>query len=269
MITINKLVKVNSLQEAYELNQKRTNVVLGGFMWLKMGNRTVGTAIDLSNLGLDGIEETKDEFRIGCMTSLRELELHEGLNRAFQGAVKEAVHHIVGVQFRNGATVGGSIVGRYGFSDVLTCLMALDCWVELYKGGLLPLREYAGMKGDNDILVRIIIKKDGRRISYQSQRMAKTDFPQLAVAVARKEEQLVVSVGARPMRAEVIEKPEHLLNEGSSESEIAAFAQWAAGRFIYGTNMRGGKEYRKQLASILIKRAVKGVLDHGQGGAGR
>ena len=36
------------------------------------------------------------------------------------GAVREAVRHIVGVQFRNCATVGGSIYGRFGFSDVLT-----------------------------------------------------------------------------------------------------------------------------------------------------
>ena len=33
------------------------------------------------------------------------------------------------------STVGGSIWGRYGFSDVLTLFLAMDTWVELYKGG--------------------------------------------------------------------------------------------------------------------------------------
>ena len=42
-------------------------------MWLKMGNHTIGTAIDMCDLGLDGIEETEEEFRIGAMASLRHL----------------------------------------------------------------------------------------------------------------------------------------------------------------------------------------------------
>lgn len=44
------------------------------------------------------------------MVTLRQIELHEGLNTWSQGAVKESVTHIVGVQFRNLATVGGSIL---------------------------------------------------------------------------------------------------------------------------------------------------------------
>ena len=48
MLKIKSYVKVNSLAEAYELNQKRTACVLGGMVWLKMGNRVVTTAIDLS-----------------------------------------------------------------------------------------------------------------------------------------------------------------------------------------------------------------------------
>ena len=34
------------------------------------------------------------------------------------------------------ATVGGSIWGRFGFSDVLTVFLAMDSYVELYKGGI-------------------------------------------------------------------------------------------------------------------------------------
>ena len=49
-------------------------------VWLKMGKMQIGTAIDLSGLGLDTIEETGEEFRIGCMVTLRDLELDPGLN---------------------------------------------------------------------------------------------------------------------------------------------------------------------------------------------
>ena len=114
-----------SLEQAYELNQKKRNCIIGGMLWLKMGNRMVPTAIDLSNLGLNTIEENEEEFSIGCMTTLRQLEQHEGLNSYTNGAVSESVRSIVGVQFRNLATVGGSIFGRFGFSDVLTCGISL------------------------------------------------------------------------------------------------------------------------------------------------
>ena len=118
MIKIREYVKVKNLEEAYQLNQKKSSCVLGGMVWLKMGSRNVGTAIDLSGLGLDSIEEDQNEFRIGAMVSLRDLETDKGLEQYTHGAMKESLRHIVGVQFRNCATVGGSIFGRFGFSDV-------------------------------------------------------------------------------------------------------------------------------------------------------
>lgn len=186
MVRFKNYVKAGSLSEAYELNQKKSSIVGGGMMWLKLQNRVKMTLIDLSGLGLDTIEETDEEFRIGCMCTLRMLETHEGLNTYFEGVFKECTRAIVGVQFRNGATVGGSVFGRFGFSDIMTCLMALDTYVELYQGGVVSLKEFNHMKYDRDILVRIIIKKDGRRAAYAAQRRSGTDFPLIACCVAKK-----------------------------------------------------------------------------------
>ena len=57
MLKIKEYVKAESLEQAYELNQKRTNCILGGMLWLKMSNRNVQKAIDLSGLGLNQIEK--------------------------------------------------------------------------------------------------------------------------------------------------------------------------------------------------------------------
>ena len=159
MITIQKYVRAQSLEEAWQLNQAKRNRIVGGMLWLRLGRGGVGTAIDLSDLGLDKIEETGEGFSIGAMATLRQLEQHEGLNAYTNGAVRNAVKDIVGVQFRNMATLGGSIWGRFGFSDVLTVFLAMDCYVELYKGGVIPLEQFAARKKDNDILVRLIVKK--------------------------------------------------------------------------------------------------------------
>lgn len=186
MITIREYARPATLEEAWQLNQKRPNRVLGGMLWLKMEKISVGTAIDLSALGLDTIEETDTEFAIGAMATLRSLETHAALNAATNGAMREAVRHIVGVQFRNCATVGGSVYGRFGFSDVLTLLLALDCDVELYKAGRMPIAQFAALPYDRDILTHVYIKKTpGLAVHYQSVRATQTDFPILTCAAAR------------------------------------------------------------------------------------
>ena len=67
-------------------------------------------------MGLNLIEDKGDEIHIGAMVSLRQLEINPILNEYTQNAIRESVKNIVGVQFRNLATVGGSLFGRYGFS---------------------------------------------------------------------------------------------------------------------------------------------------------
>lgn len=255
MLNIREYVKVQSLEEAYELNQKRTNKIIGGMLWMKMGDRNIQKAIDLSGLGLDQIEEEEEEFRIGCMTTLRELELHPGLDAYTGGALRESLRHIVGVQFRNLATVGGSIFGRFGFSDVLTLFLGLDTYVELYKGGIQPLSTFAWSKRDNDILVRLIVKKTPMQLYYQSVRNSQTDIPVLTCAAARMETgDYRIVIGARPLRAVRFELPaEPAL---AAEQLAAQFAEGVKAQIVTGSNMRGSAEYRRHLAGVLTKRAV-------------
>ena len=171
MLTIGQYVRPESLDEAYTLCQKKNNVVLGGMLWLKMQHRSIGTAIDLCDLGLDQIEETENEYRIGAMVSLRALEQHAGLAALTHGAMEEAVRHIVGGQFRNCATVGGSLFGRFGFSDVLTLFLALDARVTLHHAGEMPLADFAALpRTTRDILTQITVSKAPRRVVYLSQR---------------------------------------------------------------------------------------------------
>ena len=265
MIKIKEYVKAESLEQAYELNQKRTSRIIGGMLWMRMSNAQVQTAIDLSGLELDTIEENEEEFSIGCMTTLRQLELHEGLEKYSNGAVRACVKDIVGVQFRNLATVGGSVFGRFGFSDVLTCFLAMDTYVELYKGGILPLEEFVKMKRDKDILVRIIVKKTGGRFAYLTHRNTKTDFPVLTVGIGDTVGKLVVTVGARPMEAmRVPVKSEWktvLDRETCTAAEIEAIAKEMASQVPTESNMRGSAEYRSHLAKVLIKRGLERIRE--------
>ncbi|MEL7647571.1 MAG: FAD binding domain-containing protein [Sedimentibacter sp.] len=261
MFTIDKYILAESLDQAYELNQSRRNAIIGGMLWLKMGRKKIGTAIDLSSLGLNLIEEDDENFRIGSMCTLRQLELHEGLNSNFNNLFSDALGHIVGVQMRNLATVGGSIFSRFGFSDLLTALMSLDCSVELFKKGIVSLEEYAIMPYDKDIVVRIIIKKDGRKTSCMSQRMSSSDFPVLVCAVSKNGNFWKASMGGRPGKA-VLKTFE--LGDNPSAEEIDKAVSKAVSETPFGSNMRGSSRYRQLLAHVLIKRNIGSIIRGGQ-----
>lgn len=246
MFTAGEYKKAQSVQEAWELNQKKSARILGGGCWMRLGRQRIGTLVDLSGLGLDTITREGDRFVIGAMTTLRQLETNELLKEAYGDYFREMVKGIVGVQFRNCATVGGSIVSRFGFSDLLTGFLVLDCRVNLFKKGELSLAEYAAMAPDRDVLVSISIPAGGIRAVYQSVRNTHTDLPVLncAASLAEGIEGVQVAVGACPARARLL--------EGVTRENLAS--QLDGLRF--GSNMRAGAEYRRHLAGVLSGRAL-------------
>ena len=168
--------------------------------------------------------------------------------------MREALRHIVGVQFRNTATLGGSVYGRFGFSDVLTVLLALNASVELYKGGIVPLAQFAEMPFDRDILVRVYIPKENAVFFYQSVRPTKTDFPALTCAAARLADGAYrFAVGARPGRAVVL----------TPQCAPGELPEIVSAQVTTGSNLRGSAAYRKHLIRVLVRRAV----DELKGGA--
>lgn len=277
MFYYNQYVRAQSLDEAYELYQKKPNFVLGGMLWLKMKNKTLGTAIDLCDLGLDQIDEDENEFRIGAYATLRQIETHEALNAYTHGAIAESVRHIVGVQFRNVATVGGSIWGRFGFSDVMTIFRALGAKVQLHKAGIMDLDEFAALpRTTRDVLVSVIVPKNAKGVVYLSQRNQSTDFPVLTCAVANRSGRYVAVIGAAPYMAEPVWDEEGILDcladaktDGNAaltdNSEINAkidkFAEYVAEHIRFGSNIRAGAEYREIICRVLTRRAVTQSLD--------
>jgi len=256
MITIQKYLRAQSLEEAYELNQQRRNRIVGGMLWMKLGRYDINTAIDLCDLGLNAIEETEEAFRIGAMATLRDLEMHPALNAYTGNAVRNAVKDIVGVQLRNMATVGGSLWSRFGFSDVLTVFMCMDAQVELYKGGVMPLEQFAGMKPDNDILLRLIVKKTPGRFVYTAMRNQRTDFPVLACAVSKIGGEYRAVIGARPSRAMVVRDVQGILAQGVNAQSAAAFARYVSENTPVGSNVRAGAAYRSRLVRVLVERSM-------------
>lgn len=257
MFTAQNYIVAQSIEEAFMLNQKRANVIIGGMHWLKMSKKNIHTAISLSALGLDTIQEEEDYFSIGCMCSLRSLELSERLNTYFDGCIKESVKSIVGTQFRNTATVGGSIFSRFGFSDLAACLLSLYAEVETFQRGNVPLSIYLAEKRDNDILVRVLVPKKEIKACFLSHRATATDLPILNCAVSRCNEIWQVVLGARPARAVLVPNE---LSKIPSEKEIENLIRSIQENIIFQSNMRGSALYRRHLSGVLVKRGIEEIL---------
>ena len=261
MFTLADIVQPNTLEEAYSILVKRkNNQILGGTAFLRMGKKRIGTGIELSNLGLDYIKENDEFIEIGSMTTLRSLETSSIINEQFNGIIKNSVKDIIGIQFRNVVTVGGSVFSKYGFSDLTVALLSLDTYVELYNGGKMNLDDFLNRKFERDILTKIYIRKDKKIASYKSMRNAKSDYPILNVAVSNLGNNFKVCIGARPQRSIVAGKTsEFLSNNELNEINIEKALDIMISEVSFGSNMRASKEYRTQISKVLVKRAIMEV----------
>lgn len=263
MLEIENIIFPESLDEALaRVRDVPGSVVLGGCGYLRLGSRKIGTAIDLSRLKLDEITESSMGIGIGAMVSLRDLETHSITAQFAAGIMARSVENIVGIQLRKCVTLGGSVAGRYPFSDPITALMALDAELLFHGYGKISLQEYLSGKGLRDILVKIIIPKRDWSGAFTSVRKSATDYAVLNCAVARSGEDYRVVVGSRPSKAVHVTDAENFLAENGLTIETASQAgQLAADNVQFGDNPRGSGEYRRKICSVLVKRALLEVFD--------
>ena len=246
--------RVSSLEEAYNLVKAspRNKIVAGG-LWLKKGNAEVDTLIDLSLLGLDKIEDKKDFIEVGAIVSQRQFEQ----SKLIPEMAREAVKSIMGPGFRNIATIGGSVYGKFGFSDVVTGLLGYKVDLVFYPENIMSLSEYVEKPGFFDgILTHIRIYKEDLKAFFKKVGITALDYPILNVSVTKGKEYRVV-VGSRPLVASRCKKTEEYLNEGGHDFEKAA--QIAVEELKFGDSIATKSEYRKHLALIYIRRGLEEV----------
>lgn len=263
MFTMRNLVQPDTLEEAYQiLTEKRNNTILGGCAFLKMGKKKISTGIDLSRLMLNDIREQDGFIEIGAMSTLRDVETHPLLQEHFSGVLPKSVRDIIGVQFRNGVTVGASVYSKYGFSDLLTALLTLETEVELYKAGRMPLSDFLAKPKEKDFLVRLWLKKAEQQASFLSFRNSASDYSVINVAVSRLDKQWKIAVGSRPSKAALaFNAARGLAQDGPAIDEIEQAALITSEELSFGTNSRGTAAYRKALCRVLVKRGIMEVLE--------
>ncbi|WP_243120196.1 FAD binding domain-containing protein [Caloramator sp. E03] len=259
-LKIKNFFRAESLKDAYEA-LTNGGTILGGGAFLHLLDNEVEIAVDLSRLNLNYILEKEDVIEIGSYTTLKEIEDSSILSSYFNGILSKAASVIAGVQVRNIATIGGCIGGCYGFSDILTCLLALDAKVQLYNRGIVSMEEFIENKDTKDIIVKVIIKKDEKKASFLSMRNSYTDFSMLNVAVSNLKGGIKIAVGARPLVASYAYKAmDYLKENGLNDETIKRAGEIARDTLNFGSDIRASSEYRKELCSVLVRRGLEEVI---------
>ena len=256
-------LKAKTIEEAYELlQQDPSNVIIGGGAWLRLSSKIVNTAIDLEHIGLNKIVETKEHIEIDAYVTLREVEKNETLSNLFGGIVNKGINGIMGVALRNLVTVGGSIAGKYSFSDFITPLLAVNTEVVLFKAGKMTLTDFLKYRSkEKDIVLKIIIKKEKVLGYYYKMKKTGLDFAVVNVGITNTLGQYRIVVGARPSIATFAVKAMEYINnqEIISSTTIEETVRIAIEELKFGTNSKASKEYRIELAKVYIRRGLKEV----------
>ena len=256
---INEYYRASSLEDAYQkLQEGSKNAILAGGLWIKKMGQNYDALIDISTLGLNQISENKDEVIVGSMVTQRDFENSSVVRKLFNDAIAFSTREVMGVNFRNLATIGGSIMGRYPFSDVITGLLPYDVTLEFYPKNSMSLEEYLNYKGKlNAILIAIHIKKGTGKGFYKKVKTTALDFPIVNIAVAKVNNEYRIAVGARPMVAALAKKAMEYLNSGNKEFNKAA--ELAVEELQFLDNKDASKEYRIDLAKVYIRRGLEEV----------
>ena len=253
----NNYYKASSIEDAYQaLQSNPKNAIIAGGLWMKKTSLSYETLIDLSECGLDKITEDKDNVYVGAMVSLREFETSPIINGLFSGATAFAVREVMGPAFRNSATIGGSVFGRFPFSDVIAGLLPLDVKVRLYPEQELSLEEFLNVRGKiNGILKEIVIKKEEGKGYFKKVKTTALDFPMLNISIVKRGGKNYIAIGSRPAVASLA----HKAMEAADQGDFVKAGEIASEELMYLDSSNISKEYRQDLVKVYVRRGLEEV----------
>ena len=253
----NNYYKAKSLEDAYaKLQENPKNAIIAGGLWMKKTGLSYETLIDLSELGLDKISEKNGYIHIGAMVSLRDFENSPLIQSLNSGATAYGVREVLGPAFRNSATIGGSVFGRYPFSDVIASLLPLNVKLVFYPKQEMSLEEYLNFRGKmNAILQEIVIKKEEGKDYFKKVKTTALDFPMINFSIVKRNNKNYIAIGSRPLTAALAVKAMALADEGKFQEA----ADMAAEELQYLDSNNISKEYRQDLVRVYVRRGLEEV----------
>lgn len=261
-------VRVSSLDEALDkLAGGDAKVLAGGqslIPLLKFRLAEPGTLVDIGGLReLAGIGRDGDGWRIGALTTYRDLLDHDELMAAYPLLV-DALNDIGDVQVRNRGTVGGAIAHADPALDFPAIALALDAEVIIRRADgerSTPLDgffagSFATQLADGELVtgIRLPDLPSGARTAWSSISQAASGYSLAGCAAVVGDGHVrigVAGVGEMPYRATAVEEA---MNGGADTADAAARA--TEGQTV-NSDIHADAEYRSALAVIHVRRAIE------------
>lgn len=291
MLNLKEYHRPQGLMEAVELLKRAgiRTVALGGGTWLNgEAPRDVEAVVDIAGLGLNRIAAENNMLRIGAAATHQQMVENELVGKSAPNAlhvIGETAEAMSGLNIRNRATLAGAIVTADASSPLVTALLACDADVvvagakdkskeqqspgDFFRviplAGFLAYRRQVLNEGTLITEVRLPIPTPDTHGSYQRVARTPKDYPIVcAVAsfamkdgIAGNMRVAVGGIASSPVRLTRLELgvEKKKLNEWlESELNAAMETVHPQGDWL------GSAEYRKEMACVLVKRAVNGCL---------
>ena len=221
--------------------------------------------------GLRYIDVNHSGVRIGAMTTLKDIEKSSMLAEKCP-VLLEAVMTMASVQIRARATVAGNICNASPSADTAPPLLASDSLIKLI-----------GPKGEREIPLDSFFIGPGKTVLKRGEMVAEINIPSpsrsgwafiksgrtsfdlaklnVAVVLSFNEGSCVnagIAIGgaaSTPLRVPEAEK--ELINKRLDKKILANAAEIAAGKTSPITDIRSTSGYRRELAKVLLRRALE------------
>jgi carbon-monoxide dehydrogenase medium subunit len=239
---------------------------------LRMRLYAPSVVIDLGRIGeLQGISEEGDTLVIGAMTTYAAVLASEAVS-SHAALLSKAVATVADPQIRLRGTVGGALVHADPAGDVGAPALALDAEMVIAGAGGATRTVAAAdffedlfttAVGDGELLTQIRIPKHtGWGAHYEKFVRVSHQWSIIAVGVTVRAEGGTIAearvgltnMGATPLRARGVEQA--LVGQPATEEAVRAAVVSVADGTNPPSDLNGGADYRRHLASVLTRRAV-------------
>ena len=263
------------IEDAVALVQSTANAVyLGGGAWtVAQGDPSLEFVVDLQDLGLDYVEATLAEIKIGATASLQALIDHPDAAVLASGLLARAAGYVQSRNLREQGSVGGTLIVADAAEPLTTALLVLDAEIR-YADPVVHKAPFMSFVAYRDRLIKtraLITELRVQRppaksaVGFEVVGRSPKDKPIVCAAAYIEVDEglpnvIRVAVGgahAQPVR---LHKTEHILSgQFPTSDKVTQALAPAFADLSPVADFRGSAEYRLAMAGVLARRAIVGA----------
>ena len=262
-------INIDSAVELLQGGGRGTRLMAAGTDLILSHSDEITGLVDLGGLDLAYVEERDGAVAIGAITTLTELLEHPAAAGYLDGVVPEMLQQVGSPLLRNLATVGGNLVRKQPWSDIIPLFRALGASITIHDGD-----ERSGPIDDlyieaahltRTILTEVVLPPQpaGTSASFWKFTRSAVDIATLNCAALVQVEgdrciRARIFVGGTPRLAAAVPSAEAaLVGTDLSGAAIAAAARAAADEVRTGDDLRATAPYRTRLVSVGVTRCLE------------